>query len=209
MLDRHADVTPTLLQHTLKELADARDLLRSKDEDLRSKDEDLRTMLQSKDEDLRSKDEDLRQLNAELKQALPLAAQLQLERMKQFRAENIVDCRGALEYVAGLLHLHHVGHQAGWSEYFASAGYQIVHGCNSIPKIVADNNHRQHTSESLAVKVKHIWSRLSSDLHRSHKFSAVGASIVLRSNGLSTSDVLLLHQLFEAHGIKTEIQNVD
>merc|ERR1712072_143614 len=63
-LDR--DPARALLEHTLRELADFRALmrskdedLRSKDEDLRSKDEDLRTLMRSKDEDLRSKDEDL------------------------------------------------------------------------------------------------------------------------------------------------------
>merc|ERR1712072_340367 len=206
-LDR--DPARALLEHTLRELADFRALMRSKDEDLRSKDEDLRTLMRSKDEDLRSKDEDLQQLNAELRRTLPQVVQLRPERMKLFETKNIVDCRGALEYVAGLLDMKHAGHEAGWATYFSTPSNCVLQVCNSTTKILADNRHRQHSAESLAKKVKGIWNRLSSDLHTTHKFSVEGASIVLRSNGLSTSDILLLQQLFVLHGIKCEIRNKD
>merc|ERR1719158_2248611 len=86
---------------------DLRILLEKKDEDLRSKDEDLRILLEKKDEDLRSKDEDLRSKDTllaaqaqKLSEMNPLISQLQWRQFELLRYKNIVDCRGALEFVA-------------------------------------------------------------------------------------------------------------
>merc|ERR1711981_1224115 len=101
-------------------------LLEKKDEDLRSKDEDLRILLEKKDEDLRSKDEELRILEKKdedlrskdtllaaqaqkLSEMNPLISQLQWRQFELLRYKNIVDCRGALEFVASQIGMQHAG----------------------------------------------------------------------------------------------------
>merc|ERR1712072_12177 len=84
-----------------------RSLLERKDEDLRSKDEELRCLLEKKDEDIRTKDEDIRTKDTllatqaqKISEMSPLISHLQWRQFELMRYKNIVDCRGALEFVA-------------------------------------------------------------------------------------------------------------
>merc|ERR1712072_1045965 len=187
--------------------------LRSKDADLRSKDEDLRILLEKKDEDLRSKDEDLRSKDTllaaqaqKLSEMNPLISQLQWRQFELLRYKNIVDCRGALEFVASQIGMQHAGDENGWLVQFDGLLSHVLTSCNTKEKVVKDNGDRCHTSASLAAKVKAIWKRTSSDLHIGEKFKSKGTKVVLCTNGLSYSDVLTLSCLFASVGIDAEIQ---
>merc|ERR1712216_99452 len=182
---------------------DLRILLEKKDEDLRSKDEDLR----SKDEDLRSKDTLLAAQAQKLSEMNPLISQLQWRQFELLRYKNIVDCRGALEFVASQIGMQHAGDENGWLVQFDGALNNVLTSCNAEEKIVQDNGGRRHTSASLAAKVKAIWKRMSSDLHIGEKFKHKGTKVVLRTNGLSHSDVLTLSSVFNSIGIDAEIQS--
>merc|ERR1712093_503147 len=180
--------------------------LRSKDEDLRSKDEDLR----SKDEDLRNKDEDLRRLldrkDEELSKLHPLVAQFKFQQHELLRYKNIVSCRGALELVASQIGLQHASDMQGWSTEFGRTLAPVLNSCNSTEKMVKDNRGRPHNPSSLTEKLMAIWRRLCSDLHPGGQFQSEGTKVVLRANGLSDSDVLLLEILFSSRGIDAEIR---
>merc|ERR1719253_2050342 len=180
--------------------------LRSKDEDLRSKDEDLRILLEKKDEDLRSKDTLLAAQAQKLSEMNPLISQLQWRQFELLRYKNIVDCRGALEFVASQIGMQHAGDENGWLVQFDGLLSHVLTSCNTKEKVVKDNGGRCHTSASLAAKVKAIWKRTSSDLHIGEKFKSKGTKVVLCTNGLSYSDVLTLSCLFASVGIDAEIQ---
>jgi len=180
--------------------------LRSKDEDLRSKDEDLRILLEKKDEDLRSKDTLLAAQAQKLSEMNPLISQLQWRQFELLRYKNIVDCRGALEFVASQIGMQHAGDENGWLVQFDGLLSHVLTSCNTKEKVVKDNGGRRHTSASLAAKVKAIWKRTSSDLHIGEKFKSKGTKVVLCTNGLSYSDVLTLSCLFASVGIDAEIQ---
>jgi len=191
--------------------------LRSKDEELRilleKKDEDLRILLEKKDEDLRSKDEDLRSKDTllaaqaqKLSEMNPLISQLQWRQFELLRYKNIVDCRGALEFVASQIGMQHAGDENGWLVQFDGLLSHVLTSCNTKEKVIKDNGGRHHTSASLAAKVKAIWKRTSSDLHIGEKFKSKGTKVVLCTNGLSYSDVLTLSCLFASVGIDAEIQ---
>merc|ERR1712072_968698 len=194
-----------------------RSLLEKKDEDLRSKDEDLRTKdedLRSKDEDIRTKDEDIRTKDTllatqaqKISQMSPLISHLQWRQFELMRYKNIVDCRGALEFVASQHDIRHAGDENAWQLEFDGALNNVLTSCNAEEKIVQDNGGRRHTSASLAAKVKAIWKRMSSDLHIGEKFKHKGTKVVLRTNGLSHSDVLTLSSVFSSIGIDAEIQS--
>jgi len=182
-------------------------LLEKKDEDLRSKDEDLRILLEKKDEDLRSKDTLLAAQAQKLSEMNPLISQLQWRQFELLRYKNIVDCRGALEFVASQHDIRHAGDENAWQLEFDGALNNVLTSCNAEEKIVQDNGGRRHTSASLAAKVKAIWKRMSSDLHIGEKFKHKGTKVVLRTNGLSHSDVLTLSSVFNSIGIDAEIQS--
>jgi len=188
--------------------------LRSKDEDLRTKDEELRRLLEKKDEDLRSKDEDIRTKDTllatqaqKISEMSPLISHLQWRQFELMRYKNIVDCRGALEFVASQHDIRHAGDENAWQLEFDGALNNVLTSCNAEEKIVQDNGGRRHTSASLAAKVKAIWKRMSSDLHIGEKFKHKGTKVVLRTNGLSHSDVLTLSSVFNSIGIDAEIQS--
>merc|ERR1711981_1036152 len=181
-------------------------LLEKKDEDLRSKDEDLRILLEKKDEDLRSKDTLLAAQAQKLSEMNPLISQLQWRQFELLRYKNIVDCRGALEFVASQIGMQHAGDENGWLVQFDGLLSHVLTSCNTKEKVVKDNGGRRHTSASLAAKVKAIWKRTSSDLHIGEKFKSKGTKVVLCTNGLSYSDVLTLSCLFASVGIDAEIQ---
>merc|ERR1719460_2657294 len=187
--------------------------LRSKDEDLRSKDEELRCLLEKKDEDIRTKDEDIRTKDTllatqaqKISEMSPLISHLQWRQFELMRYKNIVDCRGALEFVASQHDIRHAGDENAWQLEFDGALNNVLTSCNAEEKIVQDNGGRRHTSASLAAKVKAIWKRMSSDLHIGEKFKHKGTKVVLCTNGLSYSDVLTLSCLFASVGIDAEIQ---
>jgi len=188
--------------------------LRSKDEDLRSKDEELRCLLEKKDEDIRTKDEDIRTKDTllatqaqKISEMSPLISHLQWRQFELMRYKNIVDCRGALEFVASQHDIRHAGDENAWQLEFDGALNNVLTSCNAEEKIVQDNGGRRHTSASLAAKVKAIWKRMSSDLHIGEKFKHKGTKVVLRTNGLSHSDVLTLSSVFNSIGIDAEIQS--
>merc|ERR1711981_1278901 len=187
-----------------------RRLLEKKDEDLRSKDEDIRT----KDEDIRTKDEDIRTKDTllatqaqKISEMSPLISHLQWRQFELMRYKNIVDCRGALEFVASQHDIRHAGDENAWQLEFDGALNNVLTSCNAEEKIVQDNGGRRHTSTSLAAKVKAIWKRMSGDLHIGEKFKHKGTKVVLRTNGLSHSDVLTLSSVFNSIGIDAEIQS--
>jgi len=202
----------------LRRLLESKDEdLRSKDEDLRSKDEDLRRLLESKDEDLRNKDEDLRNKDEDLRRLLdrkdeelsklhPLVAQFKFQQHELLRYKNIVSCRGALELVASQIGLQHASDMQGWSTEFGGTLAPVLNSCNSTEKMVKDNRGRPHNPSSLTEKLMAIWRRLCSDLHPGGQFQSEGTKVVLRANGLSDSDVLLLEILFSSRGIDAEIR---
>merc|ERR1711966_133073 len=188
--------------------------LRSKDEDLRSKDEELRCLLEKKDEDIRTKDEDIRTKDTllatqaqKISEMSPLISHLQWRQFELMRYKNIVDCRGALEFVASQHDIRHAGDENAWQLEFDGALNNVLTSCNAEEKIVQDNGGRRHTSASLAAKVKAIWKRMSSDLHIGEKFKHKGTKVVLRTNGLSHSDVLTLSSVSNSIGIDAEIQS--
>merc|ERR1712224_1123670 len=95
---------------------DLHSLLEKKDSLLEKKDKDLHSLLEKKDSLLEKKDEDLRTKDAllaakakELSEMHPLAAQLKLQQFELVRYKSIVNCRGALEFVASQIGLEHPG----------------------------------------------------------------------------------------------------
>merc|ERR1711970_547509 len=113
--------------------------LRSKDEDLRSKDEDLRILLEKKDEDLRSKDTLLAAQTQKLSEMNPLISQLQWRQFELLRYKNIVDCRGALEFVASQIGMQHAGDENGWLVQFDGLLSHVLTSCNTKEKVVKDD----------------------------------------------------------------------
>jgi len=203
---------------------DLRSLLERKDEDLRSKDEDLRSLLQRKEEDLRSKDEDLRSKDEDLRSLLerkdedlrnkdkelselhPLVAQFKFQQHELLRYKNIVSCRGALELVAAQKGLPNASDMKGWRNEFGGTLAPVLKSCNLTEKVFKDNRGRPHDPSSLTEKLLAIWRRLCSDLHPGGQFQSEGTKVVLRANGLSDSDVLVLQILFSNCGIDAEIR---
>jgi hypothetical protein len=173
--------------------------LRAKDEDLRSKDEDLRSLLERKDEDLRSKDKELSELH-------PLVAQFKFQQHELLRYKNIVSCRGALELVAAQKGLPNASDMKGWRNEFGGTLAPVLKSCNLTEKVLKDNRGRPHDPSSLTEKLLAIWRRLCSDLHPGGQFQSEGTKVVLRANGLSDSDVLVLQILFSNCGIDAEIR---
>ena len=187
-------------------LQEAQAHLRAKDEDLRSKD----SQLERKDEDLRSllerKDSQLERKDRELSELLPLVAQLKFQQYELLRYKNIVNCRGALELVASQIGLQNASDVQGWSTEFDGTLAPVLKACNSTEKILKDNRGRLHNSLSLTEKLMAIWRRLCSDLHPGGQFQSEGTKVVLRANGLSDSDVVVLQILFSNCGIDAEIR---
>merc|ERR1719171_1562340 len=187
-------------------LKEAQAHLRAKDEDLRSKD----SQLERKDEDLRSllerKDSQLERKDRELSELLPLVAQLKFQQYELLRYKNIVSCRGALELVASQIGLQNASDMQGWSTEFDGTLAPVLKACNSTEKILKDNRGRLHNSLSLTEKLMAIWRRLCSDLHPGGQFQSEGTKVVLRANGLSDSDVMVLEILFSSRGIDAEIR---
>ena len=176
-------------------LQEAQAHLRAKDEDLRSKD----SLLERKDSLLERKDRELSEL-------LPLVAQLKFQQYELMRYKNIVNCRGALELVASQIGLQNASDMHGWSTEFDGTLAPVLKSCNSTEKIRKDNRGRLHNSLSLTKKLMAIWRRLCSDLHPGGQFQSEGTKVVLRANGLSDSDVLVLQILFSNCGIDAEIR---
>ena len=202
-------------------LQEAQAHLRAKDEELRCllerKDEELRSLLERKDSLLERKDEDLRSLlerkdsqlerkDRELSELLPLVAQLKFQQYELLRYKNIVSCRGALELVASQVGLQNASDMQGWSTEFDGTLAPVLKACNSTEKILKDNRGRLHNSLSLTEKLMAIWRRLCSDLHPGGQFQSEGTKVVLRANGLSDSDVMVLEILFSSRGIDAEIR---
>merc|ERR1712054_574937 len=207
----------SMLQEERKLLRELQADLRAKDEDLRSKDEDLRSLLERKDEDLRSKDEDLRSIlerkdedlrskDKELSELHPLVAQFKFQQHELLRYKNIVSCRGALELVAAQKGLPNASDMKGWRNEFGGTLAPVLKSCNLTEKILKDNRGRPHDPSSLTEKLMAIWRRLCCDLHPGGQFHSEGTKVVLRANGLSDSDVLVLQILFSSCGIDTEIR---
>merc|ERR1711977_469086 len=92
--------------------------LRTKDRLLEKKDEDVRSLLEKKDADLRTKDRLLEKKDEDLTAKAALAAQLKLQQFELIRYKNIVNCRGALEFVASQIGLSHPGDEMGWRTEF-------------------------------------------------------------------------------------------
>jgi len=184
--------------------------LRSKDEHLHSllkrKDEDFRSLLKRKDEDLRSKDEHLRSKDKELSELHPLVVQFKFQQHELLRYKNIVSCRGALELVAAQKGLPNASDMKGWRNEFGGTLAPVLKSCNLTEKVLKDNRGRPHDPSSLTEKLIAIWRRLCSDLHPGGQFQSEGTKVVLRANGLSDSDVLVLQILFSNCGIDTEIR---
>jgi len=214
LLEKKDEEFRCLLEKKDEDLRSKDEDLRSKDEDLRSKDEELRCLLEKKDEDIRTKDEDIRTKDTllatqaqKISEMSPLISHLQWRQFELMRYKNIVDCRGALEFVASQHDIRHAGDENAWQLEFDGALNNVLTSCNAEEKIVQDNGGRRHTSASLAAKVKAIWKRMSSDLHIGEKFKHKGTKVVLRTNGLSHSDVLTLSSVFNSIGIDAEIQS--
>jgi len=196
LLQRKDEDLRSLLQRKDEDL---RSLLQRKDEDLRSKDEDLRSLLERKDEDLRSKDKELSELH-------PLVAQFKFQQHELLRYKNIVSCRGALELVAAQKGLPNASDMKGWRNEFGGTLAPVLKSCNLTEKVLKDNRGRPHDPSSLTEKLLAIWRRLCSDLHPGGQFQSEGTKVVLRANGLSDSDVLVLQILFSNCGIDAEIR---
>merc|ERR1719353_762366 len=113
--------------------------LRSKDEDLRSKDEELRILLEKKDEDIRTKDTLLATQAQKISEMSPLISHLQWRQFELMRYKNIVDCRGALEFVASQHDIRHAGDENAWQLEFDGALNNVLTSCNAEEKIVQDN----------------------------------------------------------------------
>merc|ERR1719359_2035871 len=126
----------------------------TKDRLLEKKDEDVRSLLEKKDADLRTKDRLLEKKDEDLTAKAALAAQLKLQQFELIRYKNIVNCRGALEFVASQIGLSHPGDEMGWRTEFDGALTHVLISCNENDKIVQDNGGRPHKSPSLAAKVK-------------------------------------------------------
>merc|ERR1712054_385555 len=183
-------------------LQEERKLSRELQANLRAKDEDLR----SKDEDLRSKDEDLRSKDKELSELHPLVVQFKFQQHELLRYKNIVSCRGALELVAAQKGLPNASDMKGWRNEFGGTLAPVLKSCNLTEKVLKDNRGRPHDPSSLTEKLLAIWRRLCCDLHPGGQFHSEGTKVVLRANGLSDSDVLVLQILFSSCGIDTEIR---
>merc|ERR1712188_168232 len=168
--------------------------LRAKDEHLRSKDEDLRSLLERKDEDLRSKDEHLRSKDKELSELHPLVVQFKFQQHELLRYKNIVSCRGTLELVAAQKGLPNASDMKGWRNEFDRTLAPVLKSCNLSEKVLKDNRGRPHDPSSLTEKLLAIWRRLCSDLHPGGQFQSEGTKVVLRANGLSDSDVVVLQR---------------
>ena len=202
-----------MLQEAHAHLRAKDSLLERKDSLLERKDEDLRSLLERKDEDLRSKDSLLERKDSllerkdrELSELLPLVAQLKFQQYELLRYKNIVNCRGALELVASQIGLQNASDVQGWCTEFDGTLAPVLNACNSTEKILKDNRGRSHNSLSLTKKLMAIWRRLCSDLHPGGQFQSEGTKVVLRANGLSDSDVLVLEILFSSRGIDAEIR---
>merc|ERR1712054_246141 len=165
-----------------------------------------RKLLRELQADLRAKDEDLRSKDKELSELHPLVAQFKFQQHELLRYKNIVSCRGALELVAAQKGLPNASDMKGWRNEFGGTLAPVLKSCNLTEKVLKDNRGRPHDPSSLTEKLMAIWRRLCSDLHPGGQFHSEGTKVVLRANGLSDSDVLVLQILFSSCGIDTEIR---
>merc|ERR1712054_266472 len=167
---------------------------------------ELQANLRAKDEHLRSKDEHLRSKDKELSELHPLVIQFKFQQHELLRYKNIVSCRGALELVAAQKGLPNASDMKGWRNEFGGTLAPVLRSCNLTEKVLKDNRGRPHDPSSLTEKLLAIWRRLCCDLHPGGQFHSEGTKVVLRANGLSDSDVLVLQILFSSCGIDTEIR---
>merc|ERR1712159_469017 len=166
---------------------------------------ELQANLRAKDEHLRSKDEHLRSKDKELSELHPLVVQFKFQQHELLRYKNIVSCRGALELVAAQKGLPNASDMKGWRNEFGGTLAPVLKSCNLTEKVLKDNRGRPHDPSSLTEKFIAIWRRLCSDLHPGGQFQSEGTKVVLRANGLSDSNVLVLQILFSNCGIDAEI----
>jgi len=206
MLQEERKLSLELQAHLRAKDEELRDLLERKDEDLRSLVERKDGLLERKDEDLRSLLEDLRSKDEKLSELHPLVAQFKFQQHELLRYKNIVSCRGALELVAAQKGLPNASNMKGWRHEFGGSLAPVLNSCNSMEKILKDNRGSPHDPSSLTKKLMAIWQRLCSDLHPGGQFQSEGSKVVLRANGLSDSDVLVLQILFSNCGIDAEIR---
>ena len=75
--------------------------------------------------------------------------------------------------------------------------------CNLKPKVVSDNKHKNLTPETFSARIFAVKQRLNSDAHprlSADEFKRHGERILLKSNGISLSDAIVLRTLFELFG---------
>ena len=173
---------------------------------LKAKDEALRV----KDEDLRVKDAQLTKLNAELRAATALAAELRYSNLARLRVANVTEVRAALDVC-----LQNRGLRGGSAAVFAqfftrspSAAASALDCCNKDAKVLGDNDEKEHSLETLAAELARIKRRLNKDSHpkrSSGQYHDKGDRLLLARDGLSDSDVVILSCLFTACGYPVQI----
>ena len=190
--------------------AELRQLYQEKDAKLSEKDAELKQLYQEKDAKLSEKDAELKQLYQENKQLLVSRHQLEGVQVRALLAAGRVDLRGILEHV---LRVNGLGTREQDVVKLLKTSAIIVDRCNAERKIVRDLGGRPVTAEDLGKKLHSIWRRICSDLHpqlspKDWRLSHPDDRIMLKTNGETQSDVLLLYHVLNHFGYPVEMQEL-
>ena len=184
---------------------------------LQQKDAELKQLYQEKDAKLSEKDAELKQLYQEKGQLYQENRQLLVSRVQlegiQVRALLVahrVDLRGILEHV---LRVDGLGTREKDVTKLLEIHATLVDRCKAERKIVEDMGRRPITAEALGKKLHNIWRRVCSDLHpqlspKEWRLNHPSDRIVLKTNGETQSDVLLLYHVLSHFGYPVEMQDL-
>ena len=199
-------------------------LLQQKDAELKQLYQEKDAKLSEKDAKLSEKDAKLSEKDAELKQLYQekgqlyqenrqlLVSRVQLEgiQVRALLVAHRVDLRGILEHV---LRVDGLGTREKDVTKLLEIHATLVDRCKAERKIVEDMGRRPITAEALGKKLHNIWRRVCSDLHpqlspKEWRLNHPSDRIVLKTNGETQSDVLLLYHVLSYFGYPVEMQDL-
>ena len=145
-----------------------------------------------------------------------LMSELQKVNMELLRVYEVVTLRGIIDYIlkgspgGGVaLSVDTIRAKLEQMDKALSSDKKILACANRHDKVKQDNQQRDHSYHSLAVKLWNIRKRLHSTTHSDRSPKDVtdgGRAVLVRQNGLSESDVLLVKCLLSARNYPVQVE---
>jgi len=186
-------------------------LHREKDAKLWEKDVELQRLHREKDAKLWEKDAELQKLHLEAKQLLLRQHQLEVLQVRSLLTAGRVTLRGVLEHVFKVN-----GFGTGEPEMvklMKVLDKTVVKKCKAEDAIKISLRGRPVTADSLGKKLHGIWKHVCEDLHpqispKDWRLAHPDDKIILKTNGETQSDVLLLYHVLSHFGYPVHVQEL-